>query len=491
MSGEAVDSRSSRITRIAWLLVFLLAVPLTGLAAARGLQARLPAALRWEARLQPRPADRLRLSRMTLQEYCATAAREPPRLCTTNVRLGRLAAGSTAAIAAGLAWIVVIAGAGRLARSNRLLLLRVFTPGLYLTAVFVTVLILVHAIILMSALYEVQLAFLNRIHYVIFLFVGLGAASGAFGVARNTFTVVKTMETSVIGRSVKREQAPMLWHAVEGTALRLGALPPDHIVVGLEPNFFVTEAEVATLDEQLRGRTLFCSLSLARILSKDEFVAILGHELAHFRGEDTKFSERFYPIYRGTAASLDSLDRAMGGVWGMLAVLPAIAVLGYFIEAFAVAEAELGRERELAADEAGASVTSPTIVATGLVKSHAFGHLFDEVCSSVVETVAQGQSMENISLVYTGLVAERAPVTWFEGIVEEHLSHPTDSHPSLAARLGALSIPLESVVPGALVVTPAEPASSFLPDGEAREREISRAYQESLAAFLRAAAERG
>jgi Zn-dependent protease with chaperone function len=49
-----------------------------------------------------------------------------------------------------------------------------------------------------------------------------------------------------------------------------------------------------------------------------------------------------------------------------------MAVLGYFLEAFAVAERRLGRERELVADQAGASVTSERVMATALVKVHAY-----------------------------------------------------------------------------------------------------------------------
>jgi len=38
-----------------------------------------------------------------------------------------------------------------------------------------------------------------------------------------------------------------------------------------------------------------------------EFTAIVGHELGHFRGEDTAMSQQFYPIYRGTTAAIEGL----------------------------------------------------------------------------------------------------------------------------------------------------------------------------------------
>ena len=62
------------------------------------------------------------------------------------------------------------------------------------------------------------------------------------------------------------------------------------------------------LDGKLKGRTMFLSLSLCRILSLDEMKAVLGHELAHYKGLDTRFSRRFYPIYRGATQGLVSVS---------------------------------------------------------------------------------------------------------------------------------------------------------------------------------------
>jgi Zn-dependent protease with chaperone function len=91
----------------------------------------------------------------------------------------------------------------------------------------------------------------------------------------------------VVGLSIQEQQAPLLWERVRDVALDLNALPPEHIVVGLDPNFFVTESEVRCLDGTCNGRTLYCSLPLSRILTINEFIGIIGHELGHFKGEDT------------------------------------------------------------------------------------------------------------------------------------------------------------------------------------------------------------
>jgi Zn-dependent protease with chaperone function len=125
---------------------------------------------------------------------------------------------------------------------------------------------------------------------------------------------------------------------VNEVAQRLDALPPEHIIVGLDPNFFVTEAEVQYPGGTCNGRTLYCSLPLSRILRTEEFIGIIGHELGHFKGEDTKFSQQFFPIYRGTVNSIAALQHSGGQGSGVIALLPAIALFSYFLECFSVAE---------------------------------------------------------------------------------------------------------------------------------------------------------
>src|SRR5207253_136023 len=97
---------------------------------------------------------------------------------------------------------------------------------------------------------------------------------------------------------------PRLWSFVADAAQSAGVAPPEHLVLGLEPNFYVTEAHVQCLDGELHGRTMYLSIPLARIFSQQELRAVLGHELGHYKGDDTVFSQKFYPIYRGTLDSL-------------------------------------------------------------------------------------------------------------------------------------------------------------------------------------------
>jgi hypothetical protein len=68
---------------------------------------------------------------------------------------------------------------------------------------------------------------------------------------------------------------------------------------------------VRPTETPLHGRTLACAAAVPGVLSRAEVDAAIGHELAHFVGEDTEYSLRFVPIYDGVSRSLETLTQTM------------------------------------------------------------------------------------------------------------------------------------------------------------------------------------
>jgi Zn-dependent protease with chaperone function len=463
------------------LFGLVLGIPLLGLAVSSGVRAHFDTELRAAAVKQVPDADPIKLAGLTVARLCDTAAVESEDLCQTNTNLAFMQTASLISGGAGLGLLGLIAVAAYAARSSRNLLVALFRPGLYVAAIAISGLILAHAVIAIAAIYYGEAALVDRVHSGVIMAIGFGAIAGVTAVARSTFRIVQKAETFAVGQEVSAGEAPILWNHITRVAQKLGALAPEHVVIGLDPTFFVTEAHVLTLSGTLTGRTLFCSLPLARVLSTDEFTAIVGHELGHFRGADTKFSERFYPIYRGTATAISSLHRAGGEGLGVLALLPAIAVFGFFLECFAVAENRQSRHRELLADEAGAQATSNRTMASALVKVHAFAGIWNAVERASAEALRQGGIYTNASALFARAVLDSATSAALDGIADRHTSHPTDSHPPLAVRLASLRIDLPSVAAEALVVNPTQPAASLIPELERQEEVLSDAYQRLLA----------
>ncbi len=67
-------------------------------------------------------------------------------------------------------------------------------------------------------------------------------------------------ESEFEGRRLTNEAAPLLWQRVLEMAQKMSIAPPDHIFVGIDDNFFVTEHPVKVGDQRFQGRTLFMSI---------------------------------------------------------------------------------------------------------------------------------------------------------------------------------------------------------------------------------------
>jgi Zn-dependent protease with chaperone function len=387
---------------------------------------------------------------------------------------------SKAAVAAGVFGVfvlLVIKIAGTLAQANRWLLLCIFKPGLYLTAIAIVALVLIHAALAMATIFYAEVALNLRIHIGVILAIGLGALGGVIIIPQNVFAVLRKAETLVIGRAVSRNGTPDLWRRVEGIADCIGALYPENIVIGLDPNFFVTEANVKCLSGSYNGRTLYCSLPLMRILSLQELDAVVGHELGHFKGLDTRFSHHFFPIYRGVANSIAQLQETGGEGYGSAALLPAIAVFGFFLESFSIAESRISRDRELLADKQGAAASDSEIMASALVKVHAFSGLWGYIEQAAERALKNRNLYVNMSKTYAEVVANNAKPELLTGLADTHLSHRTDSHPPLDIRLRSLATSIDKISMRALTVYPTKAAIELVSEAEEAEERISSTYQ--------------
>lgn len=469
------------LKRLLILVAFVLGVPVVAYATVAAIKAHDNGELQGLMLRDYPDLTPAHLQQFTVDRLCQVPDATTVEICGAYEVLNMMSIAAVWTAAVGLGLLLLIWVAGRLSRNDRTLLLVLFRPGLYLTAAALIGLVLAHGALAMGALYFGEATFVGRVHIGLLALIALGAAAGAILIARHAFAIVGATQTLAVGTEIGRTDSPELWRVVDETASQLGALAPDHAVVGLEPNFYVTEADVVCLSGTLTGRTLYCSLPLARILSKGEFASVLGHELAHFHGEDTKFSKRFYPIYRGTTASLEAVQNAGGEGASAIALLPAVAIFGYFLESFSMAESQISRERELIADRAGATVATEQDIATALVKLHAFSGIWTSLVEEAVERLRAGKYIVNTSKLFAEVAMGHATPNVLADLESMRLHHPTDSHPPLAARLQALRVPLSEVSTKALNVCPEDAAINWFDQHEELEESISVQLQLLLA----------
>lgn len=364
----------------------------------------------------------------------------------------------------------------------------IFPPLIRVIVILLSISVLVQGAILTYAAYVGESYAIERVHFILIGAIGLGALVAAFNLISAAAEFGKNLQTTVIGTPLSEAEEPRFFAYVNSLAEKLGARRPDNIVVGLEPNFFATSADVTVLgnDEPLRGETLYVSAPLARLLTEAELSSVIGHELGHFRGEDTAYSLKFAPVYAGLAHSIGAVESDDNEGASGLAKLPARATLSYIYDVFSRSESAISRDRELKADQAGAEVSSAKALATTLAKVSLYAQLWSKVREDNVERLNQGKITNNLSTVFGDIAKYDIEHAEIEEIIENILSttieHPTDTHPTLGTRLQTLGISPSDIKKDDLLV-PAHSAIVLLNSATEIEEELS-VYEHRLMVAL-------
>lgn len=261
---------------------------------------------------------------------------------------------------------------------------------------------------------------------------------GVMGLWRSVSILLRKLPlefTEKMARELTPAEAPELWRTVRAAAAQMQTEPPDHIVVGLQMNFYVTELAVKHGSGTATGRTLFLSQPLLRQLAPDEVLAIVGHELGHFIGDDTRITREFYPLRQKAEATMLTLAQAGWVGW------TSAHVLSFFGWSFGAAEQAMSRQRELLADRHAAQLTSPAVMARALVRLEVFLAAF----KLAVEGDGPGRRpADPYAVPLVPLVRDRLVpnAEFWTQLFEQKAPHPLDSHPELIARLAALGVPI-------------------------------------------------
>lgn len=418
---------------------------------------------------------------LSLDAVCQKPDPYTRRMCRNFNHVSLLFDSSFWCLIVGLSLIGGIYLAAKLAGSNRALLVTVFSPGLRLVLLILFGLIIVQGAILVFGLYIGEAYAIRQFHfgYGVIAGVGLGALLGAFAMIKAGFSITKRARSIVIGKMVSEAAEPKLWALVKKVAQDVNAVVPKNIVVGIAPNFYVTSADVLVFPEgkTYKDETLYLSLPLLRLLSREQITTVIGHELGHFKGEDTAFSLRFYPIYAGTGQAIAALSPTASGQgargWGMLALLPALATLYFFMHRFAEAESTIGRQRELEADKVGASVGSARSLGVALLKIGAVAPAWGSVKQAMINALAEGRMFTNVSEVYANTAKEGVTADIVAQVGTTQMSHPTDSHPTTEVRIAAFGLSVRDLQEEALRFDDADSGASLLENITAVEKEVS------------------
>lgn len=278
--------------------------------------------------------------------------------------------------------------------------------------------------------------------------VGILAIVGMVTVLAAIFKRVD-MTFGVEGTLLDSARGGRFFEELGAIARKVGTLPPDQVIVGIDDNFFVTEVPVQVEGKKISGRTLFASLSLLKQLDAAEADGVLAHELAHFSGSDTFYSKKIAPLLARYQRYLEALYH--GGV-GRL-VFP---VMYCFRALFELSLQQRARQREFRADRIAAETTSPRDVAGALLRVGAYSKFRNDVQQNLFKEERVLETANIAEQIAAGFPAFALRFAGEHNIGELRASHPFDSHPSTADRMEAVGVQLSPATAESLLGRPGD-----------------------------------
>lgn len=381
---------------------------------------------------------------MTIYELCSIDDVEIQAACSSDLyEVNTLRASALYSSIAAFILVIFYQLASKICSTNRNLIAAVFPKLVPLVLLGLAILVLVQGIMLTYVAYLAQILIMNAFYPVLTGAVGLGAVIASFGILRAVYSSIGVKDHIIInGHFIEQTQEPRLIHLINSIAASLGARSPDNVVVGLDPTFYVVSnpIKIAMQNKHLTGETLYLSLPLMRTLSVAELQSIIGHELGHFVGDDTKYSRKFYPVYTSITQSVDTLIKSES-----VAALPASYTLSSMLASFDTAVKTIGRERELSADNFGAKASSGEALTLALLKLSIYNHAWAAISNQCVNRIRNGGGYsKNISWLFQSLVQHNinseTVMKSVEMALNEPISHPNDSHPTTLVRAKNLGV---------------------------------------------------
>ncbi|CAM3883072.1 M48 family metallopeptidase [Mesobacillus thioparans] len=237
------------------------------------------------------------------------------------------------------------------------------------------------------------------------------------------------------GYYLQREEAPQLFEMIDSLRLKMNTSPIDEIVLDSEFNASVAQISSYGFIGKKRN-VLVIGIPLLSTLSREQFTAVLAHELAHISNSDTAMGARIYRLRMSWGRLMHSLEE--NEQFGTFIFRK---FFQWYYPRFDAYTFAMARQEEYDADRSAASVTSQQAMGKALaVISVAAPYYYRDFYSELFEECAKTNSVpqpySNFAEKYRSLSEQKASQYYSEQLEAE--SYVTDTHPCLKDRLSAL-----------------------------------------------------
>jgi hypothetical protein len=202
---------------------------------------------------------------------------------------------------------------------------------------------------------------------------------------------------------------------------------------------------------------------MLKVMAADEAEAVLGHELAHFSGQDTLWSRKVSPLMEKFALYLQALSSGMS------------IIIAHFMHVFwklyGLSLRRLSRAREFRADRIGADLVSADAMKRALIKITCYCEYRAKTEEGIFEQQRLDRDLNLPMQLEQGYPAFLSGFAEKGESAEERVPHPFDTHPTLNNRLAELGFEAHSALHDPEIQQPAA-SSWYHAIGNAREVEL-------------------
>lgn len=245
-------------------------------------------------------------------------------------------------------------------------------------------------------------------------------------------------DKAVAGTKLDPQRHVPLFQAVTEVARRIGAPVPHEIWISDDASCFAFEQRRFRLSTH-RILVLVLGLPHLLILRSDELAVIVGHELTHFRQQDTTLAVFFYRFSQSLRLALDAAAKHR---WRWLN--PALWIEWGSYQFFCLLIAPFQRGQEIAADCRTAELHGGDVARRTLLREWFIANRFEALVQQRFHQLERGQDNDRRTI-YEQFVEEWRDVSMEgqqflrEKLEELEQESYWDSHPALKHRLAAVS----------------------------------------------------
>ena len=289
----------------------------------------------------------------------------------------------------------------------------------------------------------------------------------ALAVLRAVFAVERRGDDAPDGVPLTREEQPELWGLVDEASRQLSVPPPDHLWLVDDVNAYVRQ-ETRLLGLVGGRRHMGIGAALLQVLTVDQLRTVIGHELGHYAGGDTRLGALVYRAGVTIGSTAGNLGRST--LLGRLFVR--------YERLFQRVSLAVRRRQELRADAgavaAGGRAVHASALREGQAGAMAWQFFLDRYVMPLWEA---GTAPADLYDGFRSLLADPVRQQQLDGAraADGGPADPYDSHPALSVRLAHVQGLPDRPAPG-----DDRPARVLLRDAEVLERRVTEDVNERV-----------